>query len=51
MLNRQKELHPDRFGGGVVGELAKALSGQVNEAYAALVDPLKRVEYIVSCLH
>jgi molecular chaperone HscB len=50
MLERQKELHPDKFGSKGENEvaLARELSGRVNEAFGILVDPLKRAEYIVS---
>lgn len=48
MLLRQRDLHPDKYGGGDAGELAKELSGRVNAAYAVLGDPLKRAEYILS---
>ena len=51
MLLRQRDLHPDKYGGGDAGELAKELSGRVNAAYAVLGDPLKRAEYIVCRLH
>ena len=52
MLQRQRELHPDKFGSGgeVIVELARDLSGRVNEAYSVLADPLKRADYIVSSL-
>ncbi|ORY33366.1 hypothetical protein BCR39DRAFT_463736 [Naematelia encephala] len=50
MLQRQKELHPDKYGskGEAAIELARELSGRVNEAYSVLSDPLKRAEYILS---
>ncbi len=49
MLERQKDLHPDKFQGmGVGKDLAEELSGRVNRAYEVLVDPLRRAEYIVS---
>ena len=49
MLQRQRELHPDKFSsrGSVVVQLARDLSGRVNDAYSVLADPLKRAEYIV----
>lgn len=52
MLDRQKDLHPDKFSnqGEKMVELARELSGRVNEAYAVLGDPLKRAEYIVSAV-
>lgn len=48
-VRRQRELHPDKYttrGDGVV-DLARELSGRVNEAYAVLGDDLRRAEYIV----
>lgn len=50
MLQRQKDLHPDKFGSKGPGavELAREASGRVNTAYQVLSDPLKRAEYIVS---
>lgn len=50
MLLRQRDLHPDKFAvsGDKAVELAKELSGRVNDAYAVLSDPLRRAEYIVS---
>lgn len=50
MLERQKDLHPDKFSvkGEKEVELARELSGRINEAYAVLGDPLRRAEYIVS---
>lgn len=52
MLQRQKDLHPDKFGSKGPGavELAREASGRVNTAYQVLSDPLKRAEYIVSVL-
>ena len=52
MLQSQTKLHPDRYGneGERVVSLARELSGRVNEAYSTLADPLKRAEYIVSCV-
>ncbi|EAL19148.1 hypothetical protein CNBH2470 [Cryptococcus deneoformans B-3501A] len=49
-VRRQRELHPDKYstrGDGVV-DLARELSGRVNEAYAVLGDDLRRAEYILS---
>ncbi|ORX40529.1 hypothetical protein BD324DRAFT_574695 [Kockovaella imperatae] len=50
MLHRQRELHPDKFAseGEVIVQLARDLSGRVNEAYSVLADPLKRADYILS---
>jgi molecular chaperone HscB len=52
MLTRQRDLHPDRYAsqGAKIVDLARELSGIVNEAYAVLADPLKRAEYIVRAL-
>ncbi|WVO14253.1 Fe-S protein assembly co-chaperone HscB [Cryptococcus depauperatus] len=49
-LKRQRELHPDKFSvsGRDMVELARNLSGRVNEAYAVLGDELRRAEYILS---
>ena len=49
MLRLQRDLHPDRFAqsGEKAVELARELSGRVNEAYAVLSDPLKRADYLV----
>lgn len=48
-VRRQRELHPDKYTtrGDVVVDLARELSGRVNEAYAVLGDDLRRAEYIV----
>ena len=50
MLTRQKELHPDKFSSKGENEvaLARELSGRINDAFAVLMDPLRRAEYIVS---
>ena len=49
MLQKQKELHPDKYTnqGEKIVALARELSGRVNGAYGTLADPLKRAEYIV----
>ncbi|CAD6575427.1 MAG: hypothetical protein TREMPRED_001418 [Tremellales sp. Tagirdzhanova-0007] len=50
MLTRQKELHPDKFSSKGENEvaLARELSGRINDAFAVLMDPLRRAEYILS---
>ncbi|WWC72017.1 Fe-S protein assembly co-chaperone HscB [Kwoniella pini CBS 10737] len=49
-LRRQRELHPDKFisKGEKIINLARDLSGRVNEAYNVLGDELKRTEYLLS---
>ncbi|WRT70231.1 Fe-S protein assembly co-chaperone HscB [Kwoniella shivajii] len=49
-VRRQRELHPDKFTskGTKVVDLARELSGRVNEAYNVLGDELKRTEYLLS---
>ncbi|WWC64579.1 Fe-S protein assembly co-chaperone HscB [Kwoniella dejecticola CBS 10117] len=49
-LRRQRELHPDKFTakGEKVIDLARELSGRVNEAYNVLGDELRRAEYLLS---
>ncbi|WVW86157.1 Fe-S protein assembly co-chaperone HscB [Kwoniella bestiolae CBS 10118] len=49
-VRRQRELHPDKFTskGDKIVDLARELSGRVNEAYNVLGDELKRAEYILS---
>lgn len=46
----QRELHPDRFAGGTDQEkrLAVQYSTFVNQAYEALLSPVKRGEYMLS---
>ncbi|WWC94869.1 Fe-S protein assembly co-chaperone HscB [Kwoniella sp. B9012] len=49
-VRRQRELHPDKFTskGDKIVDLARELSGRVNEAYNVLGDELRRAEYILS---
>ncbi|WVR07681.1 Fe-S protein assembly co-chaperone HscB [Kwoniella sp. DSM 27419] len=49
-LMRQRDLHPDKYSarGDRMVDLARELSGRVNEAYNVLGDELKRAEYLLS---
>ncbi|KAK8853213.1 Fe-S protein assembly co-chaperone HscB [Kwoniella newhampshirensis] len=49
-VRRQRELHPDKYSskGDKAVDMARELSGRVNEAYNVLGDELKRAEYLLS---
>ncbi|WWD19628.1 Fe-S protein assembly co-chaperone HscB [Kwoniella shandongensis] len=49
-VRRQRELHPDKYSskGDKEVDMARELSGRVNEAYNVLGDELKRAEYLLS---
>jgi molecular chaperone HscB len=46
----QRQYHPDKFAAGNAAErrVAEQFSGHINEAYATLISPLRRAEYLLA---